>query len=178
MRSGIRLLYALQALPALEPCHLIANRPDYVVATWRQIFCAIWRRETTADAVRRVHHACVEFAKQYPRGIGLLTVVEGEASLPPAGARKALASFLAQASSVIRCSAVVFEGSGFRAAAVRSVVTGLSLLARQRFPHKVCDIAEAGRMFAEILPAATGVGVSEAALRASLDELREAVGRR
>ncbi|WP_437337930.1 hypothetical protein [Sorangium sp. So ce394] len=63
-------------MPSLEPCHLIANRPDYVVAIWRQIFCAIWRRETTEDAVRRVTDACVAFANQHPRGIGLLAVID------------------------------------------------------------------------------------------------------
>ena len=31
----------------------------------------------------------------------------------------------------------MFEGSGFRAAAVRSVVVGLTMLAKQGFPHKV-----------------------------------------
>ncbi|WP_433931410.1 serine/threonine-protein kinase [Sorangium cellulosum] len=163
---------------SLEPWRLIARHPDYVMASWRQIFCIIWRRETAEDDVRRVSEACAEFAKQHPRGIGLLTIVEDGAPLPQAPARRALARFLAEASAFIRCSAVVLEGSGFRAAAVRSVVTGLSLVARQRFPHKVCDIEEAGLMFAEILPAATGIAVSDAALRASLDELREVVGRR
>ncbi|WP_437733469.1 serine/threonine-protein kinase [Sorangium sp. So ce1335] len=162
----------------VEPWRLIVRRPDYVIASWQQIFCTIWRRETTEESVRRVSDACAAFARQHPRGIGLLTIVEGEASLPPAPARKALAGFLAEASAFIRCSAVVLEGAGFRAAAVRSVVTGLSLVARQRFPHRVCGIEEAGRMFAEMLPAATGIAVNDAALRASLDELRAAVGRR
>ncbi|WP_437287418.1 serine/threonine-protein kinase [Sorangium sp. So ce406] len=163
---------------SLEPWRLIARQPNYVLASWRQIFCTIWLQETAEDDVRRVSEACAEFAKQHPRGIGLLTIVEGEAPLPQAAARRALARFLAEASAFIRCSAVVLEGSGFRAAAVRSVVTGLSLVARQRFPHRVCDIEEAGLMFAEILPAATGIAVSDVALRASLDELREVVGRR
>lgn len=162
----------------LEPWRMIARHPNYIVASWRQIFCIIWLQETAEDDVRRVSEACAEFAKQHPRGIGLLTIVEGAAPLPQAPARRALARFLAEASAFIRCSAVVLEGSGFRAAAVRSVVTGLSLVARQRFPHRVCDIEEAGRMFAEILPAATGISVSDTALRASLDELRAAVGRR
>jgi len=41
------------------------------------------------------------------------------------------------ASDIIKASGVVFEGSGFRAAAVRSVVISLTMLAGQKYPHKV-----------------------------------------
>jgi hypothetical protein len=153
--------------------HLVTRQPDYVLASWHRIFCVIWRRETTEDAARHLRDACAEFAKKHPRGIGLLTVVESGASSPPLPARRAIASFLAEGSAYIRCSAVVVEGSGFRMAAARSIVTGLTLLARQRYPHRVCDLREAGQMFAELLTAATGAAVSEAAFRASLDQLRE-----
>ncbi|WP_437715862.1 hypothetical protein WMF45_05240 [Sorangium sp. So ce448] len=156
-----------------DPWHLVTRQPDYILASWHQIFCVIWRRETTEDGARHLRDACAEFAKKHPRGIGLLTLVESGAPLPSAPARRAIASFLAEASATIRCSAVVFEGSGFHAAMVRSVVTGLTLVARQRYPHRVCDIGEAWQMFAELLPAVTGAAVSEAAFRASLDALRE-----
>ncbi|WP_438003823.1 serine/threonine-protein kinase [Sorangium sp. So ce321] len=161
----------------IEPWHLVAKHPDYILASWRQILCIIWRRETTNEGVRRLCDACRDFAKQHPRGIGLLTVIESGAPLPPAAVRKELADFLAGASAFIRCSAVVVEGAGFRAAAVRSVVTGLSLVARQRYPHQVCDMRKAGLMFADILPAATGIDVSDEAFQVSLDRLREAIGR-
>ncbi|WP_437521435.1 serine/threonine-protein kinase [Sorangium sp. So ce726] len=159
----------------LEPWQLIVKQPDYVLASWRQIFCIIWRQETTDDGVRRIGDSCTEFAKQHPRGIGLLTIIESRASLPPGHVRDALSAFLADASAFTRCSAVVVEGTGFRAAAVRSVVTGLSLVARQRYPHKVCDLREAELMFAEILPTATGIDVSDDMFTASLDGLRHAL---
>ncbi|WP_437284664.1 serine/threonine protein kinase [Sorangium sp. So ce406] len=170
-------LFGANATVPVEPCHLVARHPDYILATWRQIFCTIWRQDTTKEGVRHLADACRGFAKQYPRGIGLLTIIEGGASFPPAPVRDALSAFLAEASSFTRCSAVVVEGAGFRAAAVRSIVTGLSLVARQRYPHKFCDLRKAGQMFAEILPAATGIRVDDAALMASLDHLRQVVGR-
>jgi hypothetical protein len=50
------------------------------------------------------------------------------------------------ASSHIAISAIVYEPTGFLAAAFRGVVTGLSLLAHQAFPHRmfkdVTDAAE------------------------------------
>ena len=43
-------------------------------------------------------------------------------------------------------SAVVHEGTGFRAAAVRSVVTGLAMMANLPYPHKVfATVDDAGR---------------------------------
>ena len=56
--------------------------------------------------------------------------------MPPAASRNELAATL-RGASFIKASAVAFEGQGFRAAAVRGVVTGLTALARQPFPHKV-----------------------------------------
>jgi hypothetical protein len=65
------------------------------------------------------------------------------------------------------------EGTGFRAAAVRSVVTGLTMLARQAYPHRVCSLPDAVSMFAQTLPAASGRAINPTALRAAIDELRE-----
>ncbi|WP_437332125.1 serine/threonine protein kinase [Sorangium sp. So ce394] len=162
----------------VEPWRLVAQHTDYILASWRQIFCVIWRQETTEEGVRRFSDACKKFSKQHPRGIGLLTVIERGASFPPARVREAISAFLAEASAFVRCSAVVVEGAGFQGAAMRSIVTGLTLVARQRYPHRVCDLRKAALMFAESLPAATGVDVSDDAFRASLDRLRETVGRR
>ncbi|WP_437973074.1 serine/threonine-protein kinase [Sorangium sp. So ce295] len=162
---------------SLEPWQLIVKHPDYVMASWRHVFCTIWRHETTEEGVRCLWESCTEFAKQHPRGIGLLTIVQSRASLPPGHMRRALSAFLADASEYTRCSAVVVEGGGFRAAAVRSVVTGLALAARQRYPHKVCDLREAELMFAEILPAATGIDVSDRVFSVSLMRLRETLDR-
>jgi hypothetical protein len=158
--------------PSSQPWQVIARHPDYALASWQQIFAVIWRRETTASGAEDLRTKCGEFARANPRGIGLLTIVETGAPLPSSAERKSIADFLAGGSSFIRCSAVIFEGSGFRAAAVRSVVTGLTLMARQAYPHKICDIEEAIRMFCEILPTATGRAVSPAAMRSSLADLR------
>ena len=44
---------------------------------------------------------------------------------------------LGQHGSVIRCSAVVYEGDGFKAATLRAVVTGIAVLSRPIYPHVV-----------------------------------------
>lgn len=155
-----------------EPWRIVALSHDYALASWQQIFAVIWRRETTMQGASHLRAGCTEFAMHHPRGIGLLTIVEARAPMPPSEPRNEIASFLHDASSFIKCSAVVYEGTGFRAAAVRSVVTGLTMMARQAYPHRVCDLVEASRMYAEILPAATGRPVIAEHFRSSLAELR------
>jgi hypothetical protein len=110
---------------------------DYCMATWQRVFNDIWRVNTTVDGVRHLQSGFDALARETSGGLGLLTVVEAKAPLPPADARKALARFLSSASPRIKLSAVVFEGDGFRAAGVRGVVTGLTLMARPSYPHKI-----------------------------------------
>jgi hypothetical protein len=159
----------------IDSWQLVARTPDYALAHWRQVFIVIWRNETTLEGAEHLHSACTGFASTQPGGIGLLTIVESGAPLPPAAARDFIASFLASGSKFIKCSAVVFEGSGFRAAAVRSVVTGLTLMARQAYPHKVCSLEDATAMFARILPSATRVPFNAGLFDASLQELRKKI---
>jgi hypothetical protein len=158
-----------------ESWQLVVKHPDYALAHWQQIFAVLWRRETTAEGAAHLASACTAFARTQSRGIGLLTIVESGAPLPPSSVRASIAEFLASGSAFIKCSAVVFEGSGFRAAAVRSVVTGLTLMAKQAYPHKVCDLEEAIDMFERILPRATGRSVSGAEFRSSFTELRKVI---
>jgi len=65
-----------------------------------------------------------------------------EAHPPPSEAREAVAIFLRSAAGKVRMSAVMHEGFGFRAAAVRSVVTGLSMLVRLPYPHEIFATVE------------------------------------
>lgn len=110
--------------------------PDYVLGHWGPLFICSWRFKTEMDGADDLAVTCSAFAKEYPDGIGLLTIIEDKAPAPDNDARSRIADFLGQA-EFIAASGVAFEGSGFRAAAVRSIVSGLTILARQPFPHKV-----------------------------------------
>jgi hypothetical protein len=119
-----------------EPATTLFVDPDVAVITWRNIYTVIWRNETTLSASDMVHKRCEEFARRHTDGVGMLTVVTANAPMPPAESRERLARFMREG-TYIKASAVAFEGTGFRAAAIRSVVTGLTMLARQPFPHKI-----------------------------------------
>jgi hypothetical protein len=132
--------------PRAARVNVLAACHDYAVATWGNVFVNIWRHETSLGAANSVRAACDRFGAEHPRGVLLLTVIHETAPAPPPAARNAIAEWLKNG-HYIRASAVVMEGQSFRAAFVRGVVTGLTLLARQPFPHQVCSIDAAGLLF-------------------------------
>lgn len=128
----------------MRTAEIKVSSPDQSLATWQDAFILIWHHNTTVAGVMALERAVEEFAETRPNGIGLVTIVEESAPMPPGDAREALAKFLERASHCIKVSAVAFEGTGFRAAAVRSVVAGLTMVARQSYPHKVFATVEEG----------------------------------
>jgi hypothetical protein len=109
------------------------------IGTGENVFVIIWRAKTTSEAVQlcRWH-----FEREYTRRsrkFVILSIIERLDAAPDPKTRRALTELLASGSQRILASALVFEGSGFHAAAVRSVVTGISLLARHTYPHRVFE---------------------------------------
>jgi hypothetical protein len=118
---------------------LLFKDDDALIGTWDDFFLLVWRRETTLDAIAHANDLVRRFRGQRAAGIGLFTVIAEGAPRPSADARRALAKMLESGEGQVLASVVVFEGDGFRAAAVRAVVTGLTLLARSSFPHRVFE---------------------------------------
>lgn len=145
---------------------------NFCIASWRQLFVVIWRHDTNAEGLAALRRTFAQFAATHSP-IGLLTIVEAKAPLPPAQVRSGLASFLTEQGAHIKRSAVVFEGEGFRAAAVRGVVTGLTMLARPPYPHKVFgSIDDACAWLAPGLVGVSGVSLPTAQIWRALTDLR------
>jgi hypothetical protein len=126
----------MQAQPSTDPfASVLHAERDFVVGTYGPVFLVIWRIDTTEVGMRRV--ASLFRSARLPERVGMLTVVDENATMPSSEARELGAAFLSKNSKRIVASAIAHEGSGFKAAAVRAVVTGLTMLARQPFPHKV-----------------------------------------
>ena len=151
------------------------STPDRLIATWQRVMILIWKVHTTmpgVDAAQRVYDA---FAAEHPAGIFLLTVVEQDAPMPSSEVRAALATFLSTGASQTLFSAVAHEGTGFQAASVRSVVTGLAMLAKLPYPHKVfASVEQAARWFWMSSPIANAWG--ETALVEAVHDVRANVG--
>jgi len=126
---------------------------DYALGHSGRIFAVIWREQTTVAGAEHLARAYQEFVKTGER-YGLVTIIEADAPLPESDARDAVAEFLNGISETCVVSSVIFEGAGFRSAAVRAVVTGLTMLARQAYPHRVFgSVEEAAPWYVERAPA-------------------------
>jgi hypothetical protein len=111
--------------------------PDHAIATWNDFLLQIWRGATTLEAARIVRAAARHLAAERPGAIATLIVVEQTASLPDREPRAELARMASDQAGRMVGAALVHEGEGFRAAAVRSAMVGMMLLARNAFPHEV-----------------------------------------
>jgi len=121
---------------------------DHIIMTASNFVIAIFRHETTLGGVRVIQRVYDEHARVFPKGVYMLTLVEQSAPLPGTQERDALAKFLASGAGRTRMSAVIHEGTGFRAAMVRGVVTGLTMVARLPYPHKIfATLEEAASWF-------------------------------
>jgi hypothetical protein len=157
----------VMALPS--GADVVSASRDYLFATWQSAFLVVWRHETTADAVADMGPLVRSFGSHHG-AIALVVVVEATASLPAGGVREQLAASLQSAARFIRVSAVVHEASGFRAAAVRSVLAGLTLIVRPPYAHKIF----AGLDHAAAWVAEHQRALDPAALAATLRALRSA----
>ncbi len=149
--------------------HLVHKEHDYALGYAGPIFTVIWRHETTVPGAVALHTQYDRFrtAPQH----GLVTIIEEGAPLPPSDARERIAKFLQESASTLVVSAVIFEGSGFRSAAVRGVVTGLTMLAKQSYPHRVFGTLESAAEW-YVGHAPTAWGMDESRFISSIQGIR------
>src|SRR5262245_55089879 len=109
-----------------EP-EVIGCSPDHIFGSWESVFMVIWRHETTPEAVAQLTTVMQHFAARHAQ-FTLVVVVEADAAVPSAALRERIAVGLQAVAPSISISAVIHEGRGFKAAAVRSVLAGLTLV--------------------------------------------------
>lgn len=114
----------------------IYSDKDVQLGHWRDTFFTVWRGTTTTAAVQRMARAIEGFAAAKPWGIGLLTVVQENAPMAEREPMRLLADWMSKA-SYVKGSALIFEGTGWRAGAVRSAVALITMFAPPSFAHKV-----------------------------------------
>ena len=129
--------------------------PDYAMTSLDNLFIALWRVHTRLEGIEKYVKHVAALAGQHSSGIGLITIVPPKAVPPESEVRGRLARAFSEAPNVMG-SAICFEGSGLRATIVRSVVTGLTIMSRPVFPHKVFASRAAGVTFVNELLCAAG----------------------
>ena len=124
-----------QALRKVAP-----SSPNFAVSTFENILVVVHRTGPAAPLVAEMPGHFEKICKKYPQ-VGLLLVVK-EGCKPPEGAARDKTNSLFRLYGHQLRSAVVMEGSGFWAAAVRSALTLISMNASH--PMKIFTTVEEG----------------------------------
>lgn len=111
-----------------------------------KLLIAVWRGSSYdgADAFYREMKAGV---LRHGSGVGHLAVIEPNTPLPDAASRERIASIFDEHPAAVSGVCVVFEGTGFFAAAVGSVATGIMFLSGRNMPFKVSNSLPEGVIF-------------------------------
>src|SRR5262249_26282942 len=129
------------------------NDAGYVFAEIGDIFVVAWRQVTSVAAAMRMARTFRQFAAHHDRGVTILVVIEDSSGLPDAATRDLLARDLKKHEPFTRQLALVYEGEGFRAAAVRSIMVGLQMLSKQTVPTKTfANLPAAVKWLADLRP--------------------------
>ncbi|MFO0611616.1 MAG: hypothetical protein U0414_03440 [Polyangiaceae bacterium] len=146
---------------------------DHAIGTSEGLLLCVWRMRTTAEAITELNRILTRLIARSPDRIVMLTVVESGADMPDAPVRNALAELFHRVAPSVIASALVFEGTGFKAATVRALTTTLNMVTRQPFPHKVfATVAEASAWLAPPTAGrllASQIASELAGVRAALD---------
>lgn len=130
--------------PLAPNLRLVHIDEDHVAGVTFNLVMLVWRYHTHLEAYRAAIRLAEQTAAQNPTGIGVMQVVERMAIPPDSATRTELGVMLRL--PAIRHFCVTHEGSGFKAASVRAIVSAAHALSRPTFPHAVHDdVASAAR---------------------------------
>ncbi|HET6339622.1 MAG TPA: hypothetical protein VFG30_40705 [Polyangiales bacterium] len=156
-----------QRRPSFE---VISASDGLGIAEVGSVCLVVWRSAVVRERFLRQRAALTDFTTRHRSRAGFVTVIEPDAPPPEDAIRKASIEMIATLSGQLACVACVIEGDGFRAAATRSVLSGMALL----LPKLRTEV----KYLATVAAAGTWVstrcdGVTSAALCQAHDQLRE-----
>ena len=124
---------------------------------WGNIAVVLGRQPPDASHVINYQACVVELHRQFPQGVGLITVVN-DTSTPSPGAREAMMVMFRETWPKMRAALFVPNATGFKAAVMRSVMGGFILATGQRDRVRVEPSVKAGMPWfcAKVFGAAEG----------------------
>jgi len=112
---------------AAQDIELVVTAPTHVVFVVDDVLVQIWEHDAPTVAFAAVLGRCVRWKVEAPkRPMWMITVVGGRSPMPDSKARQIASEFPEYFAAFV----MVADGTGFRAAVVRSVLTNMHLLAK------------------------------------------------
>jgi len=147
-----------------------AERGDgFACAALGQLVIAVFDRASDAQNAEAMARISTQTARDNPTLV-ILTVVGPACTVPESSVRSRLISQVKAVQKQLVAAVTVIEGSGFRTAAVRGVVTGMTLLLKaSSYPAKTfATVPEAANFLAGI------VSIDAEYITRAVKQLREA----
>jgi hypothetical protein len=121
-----------------------SQEPGYVVAVTGRCLIQLISDRMTSTTISLTRRALADLADRHDT-FSFLAVLESSAKLTMApDLRESVDAYVRRYSTRFTGAAIVFEGAGFQATVVRSVVTAINLASRASHPTKVFDDLRAG----------------------------------
>jgi len=154
---------------------ILRHEASHGIAFAGRTLIAHWQTETRGQAVAELATLLSHLATEHGN-LGLLQVISEQATPPDGATRAALAAMLKANENRIVASAVIYEGVGFRASMIRSIVVGISMLSRPKCPHTVFASTTAGiEWLAQHFQSSGGARYSAKDVQLATDQLRKLV---
>lgn len=133
-----------------------------LVGTIGPVSLAIWRSKPTRELFEIQRRELVAAVARNPGKVAFLCVVEASSDAPEQELRDASAAMITSLGSKLAACACVIEGSGFRAAITRTVLTGMTLITRSAAPNRFFEhVSSASTWLNERLGRSRDSGLAE-----------------
>jgi len=152
---------------------ILESDRNHAKAVFANMLLAVWRKETTFEAFRRMEAATTELARTHPGGIGVMQIIEQGAIPPDNATKREFLRVFAALDQPVKHYSVVHEGTGFSAAIFRAVMLGIYTYVRPKFPHMAFDsLAKAVAWHVQQQTPSRQTPITEVALLGAMQALR------
>jgi serine/threonine protein kinase len=157
-----------------QELRVLASVDGFIVGEIGRVCAVIWRAPVTRERFDVQSAGLDRVMARHPEGAGFLCIIETDTVPPPSDdLRRASTRMIAAHADRLKYVACVVEGTGFKAAAARSVLAGMRLIFRGRVSSGYfATLAQATDQLAKYVPIS-----SDEAFISSVEILRSLLGR-
>jgi hypothetical protein len=126
---------------------IVYEHQDVLCARRDPVFLLWWRRTPTVPTVTAAFEYLQAAAKSIPGGVVVVAVSGEEVSGPDRAAGDLFARNIRTIERYMLAQAFILEGTGLKAAAVRTTIRAMQSMSRVIFPSTVAPTVEEGMLF-------------------------------
>ncbi len=156
-----------------ETPRVLARDEVFALARWHEHVLVVWHLAADEARAERVAEATVRATRAAPGKAAHIAWVQATSGAPDADARKVFTKMGRDVGADLACMLAVVGDDGFKSALFRSVITGLALAARIRFPLKLIAGIDEGAAWAAERLGERGVTLAAPELATTLRRLGE-----